>query len=52
MDEKQKTPSQIGNHAHMLDSFRIVELGGHAGLTSGPAGKAMLEEIEKSGFGN
>lgn len=51
-DEKQKTPSQIGSHAHMLDSFRIVELGGHAGLTSGPAGKAMLEEIEKSGFGN
>ena len=36
----------------MLDSFRIVELGGHAGLTNGPAGKAMLEEIEKIGLGN
>jgi len=36
----------------MLDTFRIVELGGHTGLTSGPAGKALLEEIEKSGFGN
>ena len=32
----------------MLDTFRVVELGGHTGLTSGPAGKALLEEIEKS----
>jgi hypothetical protein len=45
-DEKLKNPGAI-NHA--LDVFRIVELGTHAGVTSGPAGKAMLEEIEKSG---
>ena len=51
-EEKTKSPSHLANNSHMLDSFKIVELGGHAGLTSGPAGKAMLEEIEKSGFGN
>jgi len=45
-DEKQKNPNNA--HSHLLDSFRVVELGSHAGLTSGPAGKAMLEEIEKS----
>ena len=45
-DEKLKNPNGIN---HLLDAFRIVELGAHAGLTSGPAGKAMLEEIEKSG---
>jgi hypothetical protein len=47
VDEKQKNPN--GAHSHLYDAFRIVELGVHAGLTSGPAGKAMLEEIEKSG---
>ena len=46
VDEKQKNPNASN---HLLDMFRIVELGGHTGLTSGPAGKAMLEEIEKSG---
>ena len=36
----------------MLDSFKIVELGGLTGLTSGPAGRALLAEIERSGFAN
>jgi len=46
VDEKQKNPN--GAQSHLYDAFRVVELGVHAGLTSGPAGKAILEEIEKS----
>ena len=58
-EEKSKQPQSLSSlhqsassGSSMLDTFRIVELGGHTGLTSGPAGKALLEEIEKSGFGN
>ena len=60
VEEKSKEPQSLSSlhqsnsstPSSMLDTFRIVELGGHTGLTSGPAGKALLEEIEKSGFAN
>jgi len=31
-----------------IDTFRIVELSGHSGVTTGPAGKKLMEEIRKS----
>ena len=60
VEEKSKQPqtlsalhqSNSASSSSMLDTFRIVELGGHTGLTSGPAGRALLDELEKSGFAN
>jgi len=31
-----------------LDTFKIFDLTGHAGVTSSPAGKLLLDEIKKS----
>jgi hypothetical protein len=31
-----------------FEAFKILELGGHSGVTSGPAGKQLMEEIKKA----